>query len=73
MKIPAAISYMKLQEKYSGEYIARRGNRILVHAKTYPSLKKKLVKEHLDRSQLIVGFVPPKNTISIYANQIPPK
>lgn len=69
MKTPATISYMKLQENYSGEYVARKGNRILVHAKTYPSLKRELVKKHLDRSKLIVGFVPPKNTISIYANQ----
>ncbi len=60
------ISYAKFQEKYAGEYIARKNNQVLAHAKTYSQLIKKLVQKHIDRTILTIGFVPPKHTICIY-------
>ena len=63
MKIHKMISYAKVQEKYGGEYIARRDDKVLVHAKTYPLLVKRLTKEKLDRSKLTIGMVPPKTKI----------
>ena len=60
------ISYAKLQKNYAGEYIARKDAQILAHAKSYSQLAKKIIQKHLDRTKLIVGFVPPKSTICIY-------
>lgn len=61
------ISYAKLQENYAGEFIARKNERIVVHAKTYSQLVKKLTQIHTDRTTVTIGFVPPKSTICIYA------
>ena len=48
------ISYAKLQEKYPGEYIARSGQKIPMHAKTYPLLIQRMIKKHLDRSKVSI-------------------
>ncbi len=61
------ISYARLQERYSGEYIARNGARVLEHAGTYTRLMKRLAQKHIDRTTLSIGFVPPKSAICIYA------
>lgn len=60
------IPYVKFQEKYANEFIARKNGKVLAHAKTYTALKRKLAKMHLDRTKLIIGLVPPKNMICIY-------
>jgi hypothetical protein len=62
------ISYTKLQENYSGEYIARKGSRIIAHAKTYPLLLKKLTHKKVDRRTLTIGFVPSQHSLCIYAS-----
>ena len=62
------ISYAKLQERYPNEYVARKDNKVLAHAQTYPRLIKKLAREKLDRSLLVIGFIPPKDKICIYAS-----
>ena len=64
------ISYAKLQENYGGEYIARRDDHIIAHAKTYPQLLKKLAHKKINRSTLSIGFVPSQRSLCIYANQI---
>jgi hypothetical protein len=61
-----AVPYAKFQEKYSDEFIARKDEKVLAHAKTYRALKRKIEKMHLDRSKLVIGLVPPKNIICIY-------
>lgn len=61
------ISYAQLQKKHAGEYIARRDNRIVACAKTYSELIRKLAQRHIDRTELVLGFVPPQKTICIYA------
>ena len=68
MKKDKLISYAKLQENYPNEYVARKDNKVLAHAKTYTQLIKKLTEEKLDRSKLIIGFVPPVDKICIYAS-----
>jgi len=67
VKIMKFISYVRLQKNYAGEYIARRGDKTLAHAKTYSQLVKKIACKHLDRTKLTIGLVPPKSTICIYA------
>ena len=61
------ISYARLQENYAGEYIGRKDNQIIAHAKTYSELSKKLTQKRINRKKLIIGFIPPKGTICIYA------
>ncbi len=62
-----SISYARLQKNYAGEYIARKADKILAHAKTYSQLTKKIAHKDIDRRTLTIGFVPPKSTICIYA------
>ncbi|GEM_PF-3169499 len=61
------VSYAKLQEHYASDYIARKGDKIFMHAKSYTQLMKKLARKHINRTALTIGFVPPKETICIYA------
>jgi hypothetical protein len=42
MKKDKLVSYAKLQENYPNEYIARKDNKVLAHAKTYTQLVKTL-------------------------------
>ena len=62
--------YAKFQKKYANEFIARKNGKVLAHARTYPALKKKIEKLHLDRTKLIIGLVPPKNMICIYKHAL---
>lgn len=67
------ISYAKLQKDYAGQYVGRKNNHVVAHAKTYSELVRKLVKKHIDRKTLTIGFVPPKSTLCIYAIRISSK
>lgn len=62
-----AVSYAKLQRRYGGKFIAREDGRVLASGLTYRQLLQAIHKRHLKRSRLIVGYVPPKNAICIYA------
>ncbi|MBI4341890.1 MAG: hypothetical protein HY599_00810 [Candidatus Omnitrophica bacterium] len=61
------ISYAKLQRRYGGKFIAREDGKVLASGDTYPALLKAIRKRRLDRQALIVGYVPPKKAICIYA------
>lgn len=61
------ISYATLQRRYGGTFIARRNGKVLASGTTYRTLLKTIRKRRLDRQQLIVGYVPPKDAICIYA------
>ena len=61
------ISYASLQRRRVGKFIAREGDgKIRASGDTYRSLLQKIRKRHLNRSTLIVGYVPPKKAICIY-------
>ena len=61
------ISYASLQRRYGGTFIARQNGKVLASGATYRTLLKTIRKRRLTRQQLIVGYVPPKNAICIYA------
>lgn len=61
------ISYAKLQHRYGGRFIARENGKVLASSPTYRGLLTAIRKRHLNRQQLIVGYVPPKDAICIYA------
>ena len=62
-----AISYTKLQRRYGGKFIARQNGKVLASGTTYPQLLRAISKRRLIRQRLIVGYVPPKGAICIYA------
>lgn len=62
-----AVSYGKLQRRYRGKFIARENGRVLASGVTYRQLLQAIRKRHLQRDRLIVGYVPPKDAICIYA------
>ena len=60
-------SYAKLQRRYGGKFIARQNGHVLASGATYRTLLAAMRKRHLDRRQLVVGYVPLKDAICIYA------
>ena len=63
-----AVSYGNLQRRYGGKFIARQDGKVLASGTTYRQLLRALSKRRLNRQQLIVGYVPPKDAICIYAS-----
>lgn len=61
------ISYAKLQRRYGGKFIAREDGRVLASGVTYRQLLQAIRQRRLKRDQVIVGYVPPKDAICIYA------
>ena len=61
-----AVSYEKLQPRYGGKFIAREDGEVRASGATYPKLLKAIRTRRLDRTKLIVGYVPPKKAICIY-------
>ena len=61
------ISYAKLQRRYGGKFVARENGKVLASGDTYRGLLQAIRKRRLNRQTLIVGYVPPKKAICIYA------
>ena len=61
------ISYAKLQGRYGGKFIARKDCLVLASAATYGGLIRQIRQKRLDRRTLTFGYVPPKETLCIYA------
>lgn len=61
-----AISYARFQRRYGGKFIARQDGKVLASGATYHELLATIRKRHLNRRELIVGYVPPKDAICIY-------
>ncbi len=62
-----AVAYTKLQRRYGGKFVARENGKVLASGSTYRALLRAISKRRLNRPQLIVGYIPPKNAICIYA------
>ncbi len=62
------VSYGTLQRRYGGKFIAREDGHVLASGVTYRQLLQAIRKHHLKRDHLIVGYVPPKDAICIYAH-----
>ena len=63
-----AVSYGPLQRRYGGKFVARQDGKVLASGTTYRQLLRAITKRRLDRQQLSVGYVPPKDAICIYAS-----
>lgn len=60
------LSYIQLQERYGGKFIARSNSQIVAWGSTYKSLISKLNKKHISRNNLIFAYIHPKGTICVY-------
>jgi len=61
-----SVSYAKLQRRDGGRFIARRNGSVLASGPTYRTLLQAIAKRRLDRADLIIGYVPPKDAICLY-------
>lgn len=60
------LSYIQLQEKYGGKFIAKSNGHVAVFAQTYKSLIAKINKKHLKRASLTFAYIHPKGAICVY-------
>ena len=60
------LSYIQLQEKYGGKFIARSNGQVLAWGATYKSLITKIVRRHLKRNILTFAYIHPKGAICVY-------
>lgn len=60
------VSYIQLQEKYGGKFVAKANGNVVVFGATYKSLIDKLTKKHLRRENLTFAFIHPKGVICEY-------
>lgn len=59
-------SYIQLQEKYGGKFIAKSNGQVVASGSTYKSLINKIVKKHLKRNKLTFAYIHPKGAICVY-------
>ena len=59
-------SYIRLQERYGGRFIAQRDGKVVAHGATYRSLIKSLGKKRLKREGLVFSYINPKHAVCIY-------
>ena len=59
-------SYIQLQEKYGGKFIAKSNSKVTAYDSTYKSLISKIAKRHLKRDNLIFAYIHPKGAICVY-------
>ena len=62
----AEINYATLQKKYGGEYIVRKGKKVLFHSPTYDQLDDRLKKSKVDVRQVIIEYIEPNNIVCVY-------
>ena len=60
------ISYASLQRRYGGKFIAREDSKVRASGLTYHDLLQAIREHRLNRQNLIIGYVPPKDAICIY-------
>ena len=63
----AQVSYLKLQKKYGGQFIARRGRQVLAHAKSMGGLFKILRSKGISYGPSIrIARIHPADAVCIY-------
>ncbi len=66
------ISYMKFQKKNSGQFIARKGSKVLASGKTLGDLRKHMKEKRIPyTSDIVVGYVGPRGAVCVYSVSIP--
>ena len=61
------ISYLGLQKKYGGKFVARRDSRILAGGKTMKELFAEMVRKKIPYDEdVVIGRIPPKGAVCVY-------
>ena len=60
------LSYIQLQNKYGGKFIAKSDDQVVTSASTYKSLISKIIRKRLQRNKLIFAYIHPKGAICVY-------
>lgn len=60
------LSYIQLQERYGGKFIARSNGQVVASGPTYKSLISKIAQKHLKRDNLTFAYIHPKGAICVY-------
>jgi len=65
-------AYSKLQKKYGGQFVARRGSRVLASAPSLGSLKKTLKTKGIPyTSKITIGYIDPQGVVCVYRVSVP--
>ena len=57
---------MRLQEKYSGKYVAVKGRRVVAAARTFGGLERKMARIRVNPEKVEIMQVPPKDVVCVY-------
>lgn len=61
------VSYMKFQKKHGGQFIARKGAKILAAGKTLGNLRKEMKAKGIPyTNDITIGYVDPRGAVSVY-------
>lgn len=58
-----AKNFEDIRKKFTGKFVALRGDEILATADSFLELKEKLKKADVDLSTVLVDYIPPKELI----------
>ena len=59
-------SYMRLQNRYGGRFIAQRDGKVEASGPTYQALINAIKKKRLKRQGLVFSYIHPKHAVCIY-------
>lgn len=58
--------YAKLQERYGGLYVARRGEDVRISGRTFDELVEKMDEIRTELGELVIEYIEPIESIAIY-------
>jgi len=59
-------SYIQIQEKYGGKFIATLNEQVVAAAKSHKELTRQITKKKLKRSSVTYEYIEPKGAICVY-------
>ncbi|MFH1562049.1 MAG: DUF5678 domain-containing protein [Nitrospirota bacterium] len=59
-------TYIQLQEKYGGNFIARVEDQVVATGTTSKEMIEEVTRKNVDQSNLVFEYIEPKGTICVY-------
>lgn len=60
------LSYIQLQERYGGKFIAKSNGEVIAVGTTYRDLINTITNKHLNRAKLTFAYIHPRGAICVY-------